>query len=138
MKRCQACEDPCAVQANLCGACARIRDRFGAGKPARTAALVQARDPLLKAFVCYYSGIPLDVSDSGSPWYLSFDHRTPGDESSLVVCAASVNAMKGCHTEREFRRLVVQLAERFDGKRERIEVFQPEHWPRPRSRREHA
>ena len=80
-------------------------------------------------FVCHYSGAVL-TEDPSSPWHVSFDHCTPGDERDLVICAALVNHMKSNLTEPEFRSLVVQLGQRFTGARERIDNFQPMHWGR--------
>ncbi len=72
----------------------------------------------------------MDDADHAGPWYISFDHRTPGDERDLVVCAALVNHLKSNLSEAEFRRVVVELAERFTGKRGRVETFQPRFWGR--------
>jgi hypothetical protein len=108
----------------------RLRDRWGAGSAARTEALRRAWDSELQRFACYYSGAPLDEEDFKSAWYLSFDHRTPGDEADLVVCAQLVNHFKSNLTEEELRRLVIQLAERFTRKRDRIETFRPTFWGR--------
>ena len=105
----------------------RLRDRWGAGKGPRTEALKRAWSRELGAFLCHYSGAVL-TDDAASPWHISFDHRTPGKDADLVVCAAAINSMKGVFTDLEFRRVVVQLGERFTGKRERIETFQPTHW----------
>ena len=128
MKACEVCERPCRThQATLCPRCMRIRDRWGAGKGPRTVALKAAWNRELGAFVCHYSGAVL-TDDPACPWYLSFDHRTPGDDSDLVVCAQLVNHFKSNLTEPEFRWLVIQLGERFTGARERIETFQPTHW----------
>jgi hypothetical protein len=39
-----------------------------------------------------------------------FDHRTPGDESSVVVASALINHMKTGLTEQQFKVMVAELA----------------------------
>jgi hypothetical protein len=69
------------------------------------------------AFHCFYTGIVL-VED-GRRWrdhrYLTFEHRTPGDESSVVVTCALVNRMKTDLTEEQFKAMVAELAKVFAG-----------------------
>src|SRR4051794_15743478 len=130
VRQCFVCGERCRTsQAKMCPRCMRIRDRWGSGKAARTVALQNAWSPELRAFVCHYSGAIL-TEDPSSPWHVSFDHGTPGDERDLVVCAALVNHFKSNLTEQEFRFVVVQLGERFTGARKRIDTFQPMHWGR--------
>ena len=45
-------------------------------------------------YVCYYTGMPLDLENRKSPLYLLFDHWIPGDPSKVVICANVVNEMK--------------------------------------------
>jgi hypothetical protein len=95
------------------------RDASGArrrfDRPARLQALRQSwRDG---AFHCYYTGISLIAS--GDRWpdhrYLAFEHRTPGDEASVVVTCALVNRMKTDLTEAQFKAMVFELAKVFAG-----------------------
>jgi hypothetical protein len=44
-----------------------------------------------------------------------FEHRTPGDEASLVVTCDLVNRMKTDLTEEEFKAVVAELAKVFTG-----------------------
>jgi hypothetical protein len=71
-----------------------------------------------------------DFGSSLSPWYISFDHRTPRDDSTVVVSSNMINHMKADLTESEFCLTVVQLAEVFTGTRERVDTFQLSHWRR--------
>jgi len=68
------------------------------------------------AFHCFYTGVQL--IDDRSRWrdhrYDSFEHRTPGDESSVVVISDLINRMKTDLSEPEFKRLVAELARRFE------------------------
>ena len=78
---------------------------------ARAAALKRAWNEKLQAFLCYYTGLPLNVTDPKSPWYLVFDHLIPGQKGNLVACAFWVNAMKTFLTEKEFRAVIHSLTE---------------------------
>ena len=61
-------------------------------------------------FRCHYTGVLLDITDQLSPWYLTFDHRTPGKKGGLVVCAAWINSMKNRLTEEEFKAVIIEFA----------------------------
>lgn len=135
---CAICFEPRHQLATLCTRCKRLRDRldtrarsrgFKTDKAARQRALAAAWDPAAKAFRCYYGGVVLN-HDPASPWHVTFDHRTPGDESDIVVCSALINDMKSDLTEEEFRSVVAQLAERFANKRGTIETLKPSRWRR--------
>lgn len=132
---CQICSAKRHPQATLCKGCKKICDRLdtrpGARKDtaARLRALESAWDADAKAFRCHYSGVVLD-DVAQSPWHVVLDHRTPRDDSDIVVCSALVNAMKSNLTEEEFRSVVIQLAERFAGARASIERIAPAHWQR--------
>ena len=60
-------------------------------------------------YVCYYTGVELDVFDETSPWFLEFDHLTPGDSRKIVITSAWINEMKGDLTFKEFKGSIVQL-----------------------------
>src|SRR5467141_1022221 len=45
-------------------------------------------------FRCYYSGVRLVEDDSGSPRYVTLDHRTPRNEEDIVIAASLINDMK--------------------------------------------
>ena len=77
------------------------------------AALHNQWDPKAGAFRCFYTSLVLS-EDWGSRRSASWEHRTPGDESSVVLVADLVNKMKGDMTEQEFRRVVLALARHFD------------------------
>jgi hypothetical protein len=95
------------------------RDETGAvrrfDRPTRIRALQEAwRDG---AFHCHYTGVRL-VEDP-KRWrdhrYLSFEHQTPGDESSVVVTCSLVNRMKTDLSDAQFRAMVSELATVFAG-----------------------
>lgn len=62
-------------------------------------------------YVCYYTGMPLDMNDPQSPWYCVFDHWIPRDPAKLVITSTLINLMKSDLTEEEFWYYVKQLAD---------------------------
>ncbi len=123
---CQICEAPKHPMAYACTRCKHILDRVEirrdasgeyrrVDRAARRRALEESWHD--GAFHCYYTGVELvdDRSRHRDHRYLIFDHRSPGDESSVVVACALVNHMKTDLTEQQFRTMVSQLAEVFAG-----------------------
>ena len=53
-------------------------------------------------YKCYYTGMPLEVNDSSSPWYCVFDHWMPHDQRKVVLTSAVLNDMKSDLLEDEF------------------------------------
>ena len=64
------------------------------------------------------------------PRYVTFDHRTPRKEGDIVLAAAAINDMKSDMSEREFRSMVAQLAERFSGGMFEEKAFKLKFWKR--------
>lgn len=62
-------------------------------------------------YVCYYTGMRLDLEDPKSPWYLVFDHCTPQDPKKVVITSFLLNDMKSDLTENEFWYIIGQLAD---------------------------
>jgi len=107
---CPACGRPPFPGSMYCATCRSfIFSRLKVA--ARAAALKRAWDEERQAFLCYYTGLPLDVSDPRSPWYLVFDHLIPGQKGDIVACAFWVNAMKTFLTEAQFRAVIHPLSE---------------------------
>jgi hypothetical protein len=106
----------------------RVNIRRKPDKVARKQALKQAWDG--EGFRCYYSGVRLIEDNSKDPRYLTFDHRTPRQESDVVITAAVLNDMKSDMTEDEFKAMVSQLASRFKGGTFDESVFNLKHWKR--------
>jgi len=125
--------DTCAVcgaerhaRASVCSRCKRIVDRIetrrdasGGSRRVDKAARLRALQNSWRdgSYHCFYTGIAL--IDDGQRWrdhrYLVFEHRTPGDEASVVVTCALVNRMKTDLTEQQFKSMVRELAKVFDG-----------------------
>lgn len=120
---------------------------------ARAVAMVRVRSKNPPGFRCYYTGRLLELYDTKSPYYASFDHRTPGKkgdrrspdlpqgflrangkgakraEGDLVMCARWVNSVKGTMTEEEFWPVVLALDDyHFKGIPFPIELARLKHW----------
>jgi hypothetical protein len=107
---CVICGHPPYPKSQYCASCRHFiycRDEFFA----RVLALKASWDPVLQAFICRYTGLPLNISDPKSPWYLAFDHLVPGQKGNIAACAFWVNAMKTYLTEAQFRAVIHSLAE---------------------------
>ena len=129
---CDVCSVDIHPLAYLCKRCKRFIDRVDArGRPnrdARIKALKRAWDG--EAFRCYYSGVALVEDNPKDPRYVTFDHRTPRIEGDIVLAAAAINDMKSDMSEREFRSMVAQLAERFSGGKLEEKAFKLKFWKR--------
>ena len=64
-------------------------------------------------YVCYYTGMPLELNNRHDPWYLVFDHFNPRDPYKMVITSYLVNEMKNDLTEDEFWYYIAQLANHF-------------------------
>jgi hypothetical protein len=64
-------------------------------------------------YVCYYTGMPLELINSHDSWYLVFDHCNPRDPKKVVITSFLVNEMKNDLTEDEFWYYIAQLANHF-------------------------
>lgn len=82
-------------------------------------------DSEIGAYRCHYTRTPLDPSH-GTRRYATWEHLTPGDESSVVLVADLVNRMKSDMTDAEFRAMVSALARSFDGMPFESDAFPPE------------
>lgn len=82
-------------------------------------------DPDIGAYRCHYTGIPLDLSH-GTRRHATWEHLTPGDESSVVLVADLVNRMKSDMADAEFKTMVGALARHFEGSRFESDAFPSE------------
>jgi hypothetical protein len=103
---CVVCGDPPWHGSIYCARCREFIFWRGLDRARRARAMRQAWDPVAGAFVCQYTGVPVEDGDPASPWYLSFDHAIPGDPASIVIAAAWVNSMKNALTREEFWKVV--------------------------------
>ena len=61
-------------------------------------------------YVCYYTGMVLDMLDPKSPWFCVFDHWVPHDPRKIVITSALINGMKTDLAEEEFWSIIRALA----------------------------
>ena len=139
-KTCIICGHPSALvvfYSKYCPVCLVIMSK-GLHKNVRKSALIAAWNKEADAFLCYYTGVKLNVRDTASPFYLTFDHAIPGDNTRFVVCARFVNEMKSQMSETEFRTNILLLAKHFrtgepiDQSLFKLEYFRPK--PKARAR----
>lgn len=105
---CVVCGSPPWRGSIYCGRCREFIFWRGYDRARRARAMRAAWDPEAGRFVCRYTGAAIEDGDAASPWYLSFDHATPGDPESLVVCAVWVNSMKNALSADEFKAVVME------------------------------
>jgi len=60
-------------------------------------------------YVCYYTGMKLDMVNRKSPWYGVLDHWIPQNSKKVVLTSALINEMKSDLTEEEFWYYIKQL-----------------------------
>jgi len=108
---CDGCRQAEALKwRKYCARCARIAYRMKRARfPRKTINGVWAYVRKY-GFVCYYTGMSLDLEDLKSPWYLVFDHWKPRDPRKIVITSAVLNIMKSDLTEEEFWYFIRQLA----------------------------
>jgi hypothetical protein len=117
---CKVCGAPSVPRSYLCVRCRHLmrrvetrKDASGRGRKidmsARFRSMQEQWDSGIGAFRCYYTRIPL-VDAHGSRRSATWEHVTPGDESSVVLVADLINKMKGDMQEGEFRTVVTALA----------------------------
>lgn len=116
-KPCEVCQNLTmrGPAARLCLRCDRIARRVDPRHAGNKNARIKAMQTSWNGefFRCYYSGARLVEDDSGSPRYVTLDHRTPRNEQDIVIAASLINDMKSNMDEREFREIVIGLAEHF-------------------------
>ncbi|MBF0570490.1 MAG: hypothetical protein HQL12_01330 [Candidatus Omnitrophica bacterium] len=112
IKKCAVCGRTITSQfAKYCCDCALLVIHVNRAKLPRKAARRIYRYVRKHGYVCYYTGMRLDVTDSHSPWYFVLDHWKPGDNRKVVLTSALINGMKSDLTEREFWYMIRQLAD---------------------------
>jgi hypothetical protein len=118
--------------ASFCRRCKKLLDRTNPrqkpNRNARVKALKEAWDG--QGFRCYYTGIKLVEDNSKDPRYLTFDHIIPRKQGNIVIAASAINDMKSDMSSDEFRRMVITLANHFNGSDFDENAFKLKHWKR--------
>lgn len=126
--QCRICGKEPVPATRYCARCHKYADDPHFSK-AQLNALIEAYDPVRDRFICYYTGVPLDEDDPGSPWYINFDHVIPRDGRRLVVAANFINVMKSEMTEEEFRAVIIELARHLEtGEPFNTDVLKLKYW----------
>ena len=132
-KHCEICNSQIHPLATFCKRCKKLIDRVDMRrKPSKEARVKALKDVWDGAgFRCYYTGIRLVENDSKDPRYITFDHRTPRNENDIVVTAALINGMKSDLDEDEFKAIIMQIANCFQGAKfdEKV-LLNLKHWKR--------
>ena len=112
IKKCAVCgRTGISHFAKYCRDCAVLVIHVNRAKLPRKTARRIYRYVRKHGYVCYYTGMPLDMNDPQSPWYCVFDHWIPRDPAKLVITSTLINLMKSDLTEEEFWYYVKQLAD---------------------------
>jgi hypothetical protein len=109
--KCSICPNKARERSRYCALCADHVMSVPEGR-ARVAALKRARRP--DGFHCEYSGALLSLTDTSDPFYLHFDHRTPGVKNDLAATGALINQSKTNLTWQEFPAVVREAVTHWD------------------------
>jgi hypothetical protein len=110
-KKCDICGRPVFnIRSKYCLRCSRFNHRMEL-KGFSPQVVEEIREHLrTKGYVCFHTGLALDMDNDRSPWYGVFDYLTPGDPSKVVLTCALFNEMKSDLSIREFWYYIRQLA----------------------------
>jgi hypothetical protein len=78
-------------------------------------------------FVCFYTGMLLDLRNMKNPWYCVFDHWIPGDDRKIVLTSFLINDMKTELSASEFWYYVEQMYNHFK-KHTKVIKKKPVYW----------
>jgi hypothetical protein len=110
-KKCRICGKPVFTShAKYCRRCSKFALRIMNTRMSPEA-IKGIRDYLhKKGYFCYYTGMPLEMTDTHSPFYCVFDHWIPLDPRKIVITSSLINNMKSQLAEKEFWSIIRQLA----------------------------
>jgi len=110
ISKCDICSEPSFPHSIYCPRCRRFVFWGGHDHLPRVKALKMAWWPELRGFLCYYTGVLLNLMDPRNPWYMTYDHRIPGNDRTQVMAASWINSMKTSLSETEFWAVIKELA----------------------------
>src|SRR5277367_2939492 len=102
-KKCLFCGKPVFTShAKYCRGCSKFAFRIMNTRMSPEA-IKGIREYVRKnGFICYYTGMSLEMADTHSPWYCVFDHWIPLDPRRIVITSSLINDMKSQLAEEEF------------------------------------
>ena len=110
-KKCCICGSPVFTErSRYCPVCSRFAFRMKARQFPPWVVKRIWEYVRLYGYVCYYTGMALDMNDPTSPFYCVFDHWAPHELSKIVISSALINGMKSDLSEEEFWYYVRALA----------------------------
>jgi hypothetical protein len=129
-KECRGCGRPIPLKKpHYCAKCAKIAYRLRHHYFPRQATEGIWQYIRKYGYICYYTGMRLDLDHPKSHWYLSFDHWMPRDPNKLVITSQLINLMKSDLTEKEFWCFIGQLADHWR-KGTRVKRIKLKYWSR--------
>jgi len=113
---CVICGDEAIPSQQMCARHWRIVRQRPEEHRARRLAMQRSWDKKRRRFICEYTGIELNDTDPHDPFYISFDHRTPGRKGDLKLTFRALNEVKSSFSWDELVKVVLELDAHFDGK----------------------
>jgi len=132
---CFVCDRRTLPHSQFCEECRKIAFR-GDHPHERWDPLKAAWDEIGQCFVCYITGLEVEIDDRKDPRYITFDHSIPRQAGTLRVAVAFANMMKTDLSEEEFWLVVGELANHFrTGRPFNRDIIKFQYWKRPRTPR---
>lgn len=78
-------------------------------------------------YVCYYTGMPLNMLDRHNPWYCVLSPLKPNDPKKVVITTYLLFVMKSKLSEKEFWSFIDQLA-KHKKQGTKVKKFNPRYW----------
>jgi len=116
LKPCVVCGDETIPHQQMCATHWRIVRSRPEEYGARRIAMQRSWNKKKRCFICEYTGIELNDTDPHNPFYISFDHSTPGKKGDLKLTFRALNEVKSSFSWDEFVKIVLELDRHFDGK----------------------
>jgi len=127
---CVVCAGKAAPHHQTCARCLKFVTKSHE-KTARRMALKGAWSAEKGGFICAYTGVTLNDTDRRSPWYVSFDHKTPKKKGDLQVVAYFINIMKAELSDEEFRAFVKEMVKHWtEGSQFNRDIISFKYWHR--------
>jgi hypothetical protein len=117
-------------QMRYCPRCKRLLNRHCDSWTVLAPALKGAYIPDLDTFLDYHLGIPLELHDFWSPFYLSYDHPVPGLKGNVVVTSILANVMKADTDVEEWHAYFRMLDRAMQGGKFKQEKLRFKYWRR--------
>lgn len=115
-------------QMKYCPRCKKLVNRHCDAWSVLAPALKGAYIPELDTFMDYHLGVPLELYDLWSPFYLCYDHPIPGKKGKVVVTSMLANVMKANTDEEEWHAYFRMLDVAMQGGKFEQEKLEFKYW----------